>query len=62
MRMMEFLFGETTYFGLFLFLLACFATVRLAEAIAAWVWDKFGDWITGLFRQSTSWFTATHRR
>jgi len=54
MQTLEYLFGESTYLGLLLFLLVIFLVVRITEATIVWIWDRYGDWISNVFRQSRS--------
>jgi len=54
METMEYLFGESAYLGLTLFLLTIFLMVWGAEATRTWIWERFGERISQAFRQLRS--------
>lgn len=43
--------GESGYFGLFLLLVTVAGILLSVNAIATRFWDKYGDRISGMFRQ-----------
>ena len=53
MEIMDYLYGgESSYLGLFALLVTAGIVFLGAQSTAIWFWDKFGERISGLFRQS----------
>lgn len=52
METLGYFFSGNGYLSLFLFLLTILFIAACAETIVAWIWEKFGDRISGMFRQT----------
>lgn len=51
MDLIEYLYSATGYLGLISFLLTFFVMIVCVQSLGYWIWERYGERISGVFRQ-----------